>query len=1209
MDATPYDRRREIDALFGQALDRRPEERRAFLEDRCAEDSDLLHEVERLLVDHGAAEGFLDDRRAWFDTSRLRGLIGEEDDAAANRAGQRVGLYRIVEPLGRGGMGTVFLAERDDGQFEKRVALKVIKRGMDTDAIRRRFRYERQILARLEHPNIARLLDGGVTEDGLPYFVMEYVRGEPIDQYCDRKQLALDDRLRLFLTVCEAVQYAHRNLVVHRDLKPSNILVAEPASARTRAGRVKLLDFGIARLLDDPEQAETLPMTRTGLGWMTPSYAAPEQIRGNPVTTTTDVYALGMILYELLTGHRPYQIRGLTPSEVERVVCERMPAKPSTAVIRAESGTDEVRTPQTTPEAVSRLRSTEPDRLRRWLKGDLDNIILKALRKEPDRRYSSVEQFAEDLRRHREKRPVLARKPTRRYRLSRFVRRHRIEVTAAVLVVLSLIGGLVGTLWQAYRATEALHKVEELADIGLSYNVANKAGTLQEQQLDLSLLLSVQALRFAETYEARDRLLAGLQANPHLVGYFGKQAEIAALSPDRAVLATSHADSTIRLWDARTRRPFGSPLTAAPARVALLTRFPNNESLVFSPDGALLAASLEDSTIRLWEVHSGRFLGPLETGDPLNPGLAFSPDGTQVAAGSAVDGSVILWEVDTRQRVGAFSTGFELKTTNLAFSPEGTVLTAWGASKRAPPGEPPRLQSILLSWNVATRRRIGPPLIDHAWFGTQAFSPDGAVWVTGAAGGTSLVLREPTTGRPLGQPLVGFTSPVQHLAFSPDSTVLAKSHADSTIRLWNARTGRLLTGQYTAKGIEALAFSTDGGAVIVEEENGLVFWEIDTQQKAFYLNGRSFLHHQPLEPGSLRFLLKEQGKITLVDFAKSQAIGQLKATAPRASGEIARTALDPAEKRLALGYDDGTVVLWDVVADRPAGESLSGLIGSLSHLAFSPDGTALAASSEAGRFVLWDVATRGYRGELQTGPNRLWGLAFSPDGQALALADSSSIALLDAATLKPLHEPLADPVFGGGLGLAFSPDGKQLAAIVFTDEIEVVVWDLATREAIRQFRPSGAVGTMAFSPDGTLLALGTGSVAELWDVEMGHRLGDLPGGEEGGAEDIAFSPDGRLIATAHYDGTIRLWEVERRLRLGEPLKGHTSPVKSLAFSPDESKLYSADAGGAVGVWPVSLELWKTQACRLAHRNLTPAEWQTYIEGRTYQKTCPDLPNP
>jgi len=296
---------------------------------------------------------------------------------------------------------------------------------MDTDYILRRFRHERQILASLDHPNIGRLLDGGATDDGLPYLVMEYIEGTRIDEYCDSHKLSILERLKLFRTACAAVHYAHQNLVVHRDIKPSNILVTE-------SGIPKLLDFGIAKLLNPELSAETVEQTASVLRLMTPEYASPEQVKGDPISTASDTYSLGVLLYELLSGRHPYQIKSRLPREIERVICEQEPEKPSAAVSRAaELLASGLTGPITlTPEKVSRARATQPDKLRRLLSGDLDNIVAKALRKEPTRRYPSVEQFSEDVRRYMENLPVTARKDTFTYRAEKFVQRHKTGAVA-----------------------------------------------------------------------------------------------------------------------------------------------------------------------------------------------------------------------------------------------------------------------------------------------------------------------------------------------------------------------------------------------------------------------------------------------------------------------------------------------------------------------------------------------------------------------------------------------------------------------------------------------------------------------------------------------------------------------------------------------------------------------------------------------------------
>ncbi|MGH9934643.1 MAG: protein kinase domain-containing protein, partial [Blastocatellia bacterium] len=445
--------------------------RAVFLEQACVGDPALRAEVDALLAE--------EEKLGSFIAAPAVGITSDPDQVEVIE-GRRIGPYKIISELGRGGMGAVFLAARDDDQFKKQVAIKLVKRGMDTDFILSRFRHERQILASFDHLNIARLLDGGATEDGLPYFVMEYVAGEPIDRYCDGRRLDTKARLHLFRQVCSAVQYAHRNLVVHRDLKPGNILV-------TAEGVPKLLDFGIAKILN-PEMfaGSTVQPTATALRMMTPNYASPEQVRGEAITTASDVYSLGVILYELLTGHRPYHVRSRLPHDVARVICEQEPERPSAAITRIEEGAEPEsgQTIKLTPEMVSQARDSQPSKLRRQLRGDLDNIALMALRKEPQRRYASVEQFSEDIQRSLDGHPVIARKDTFVYRGAKFIRRHKTGVAAATLVVASLLGGIVVSMRQARIAEHRFGDLRQLTAYFLEFHdvIENVPGATPARQ-------------------------------------------------------------------------------------------------------------------------------------------------------------------------------------------------------------------------------------------------------------------------------------------------------------------------------------------------------------------------------------------------------------------------------------------------------------------------------------------------------------------------------------------------------------------------------------------------------------------------------------------------------------------------------------------------------------------------------------------------------
>jgi len=418
------ERWQQVKLHLAHALELAPSARAPYLDGACAGDRSIRDEVDRLLIAEQRADaGFLAEPA----------VISYETESPLSDAtwiGRRVGAYDIVEEIGAGGMGAVYRAVRADQQYRSEVAVKLLRTGHGARAVVSRFRTERQILAGLDHPNIARLLDGGTTDGGVPYFVMELIDGQRIDEYCAARDLSIRRRLQLFGDVCSAVQYAHQRLIIHRDIKPTNLLV-------TAAGVPKLLDFGIAKMLNDAGGGAPRDATVTAFEFLTPGYASPEQIKGEPITTASDVYSLGVVLYELLTGRSPYDISTRAPHEMAKAICECEPARPSTAVRRTES-----------------LIEGGGQKLVKRLSGDLDNITLKALHKDPSHRYGSVEQFAEDIRRHLANLPVIARQDTVAYRASKFAVRHWRGVTAAAAIAAALVAGMAGTLYQARIARQ-----------------------------------------------------------------------------------------------------------------------------------------------------------------------------------------------------------------------------------------------------------------------------------------------------------------------------------------------------------------------------------------------------------------------------------------------------------------------------------------------------------------------------------------------------------------------------------------------------------------------------------------------------------------------------------------------------------------------------------------------------------------------------------
>ena len=1100
--------------VWEAVTEREPAERAVILAEVCAGDNDLQAQVERLLAAE-VDEDFLENPPL-TDAGWFRDAVRQEDVA-----GRRIGPYELVREIGLGGMSTVYLAVRADGLYHRQVAIKFVWPGLPNAEVTRRFEREREILADLDHRGIARLLDGGTTAEGWPYVVMEYVAGLPVTQYCDDHRLSVTDRLRLFCTICEAVSYAHARHIIHRDLKPANILV-------TQDGEPKLLDFGIARLLTPA--AGQLELTRTGLQLMTPDYASPEQVRGEQVTAASDVYSLGVVLYELLTGHRPYRIRTRVLHEIVRAVCEAEPEAPGAAIRRFVTETDEAGVIHTThsPALVSQVREGSVERLRRRLAGDLDRIVLMALAKDPAQRYQSVAELSDDLARHLAGQPVRARRPTPTYRLSRLLRRHPV---AAMVTALLLLAALVAGFWQWQRSRESarLERRVRYAALLRQAAVAREAGRLEAFQSRMQAALPQPGEEDLRGFEW-DYLWQPGSASLFALHHSAPVRRAFFLNSER--IFTWCRDGSYRLWDATT----GAELAA--------WQLDEEASGAPTPDGynspERLCAIDGGKSLRVWDLSTGKFLFTLT--DPAG-GITTAtvlPDRQHWLTGHA-DGSLKLWDAATGQASAVFQ------------GRHGQIRHLWvSADSRRMLSRVDDEYTQL--WDLPGRR-VMATYNDGPIDSRLRFTPDGR-WFWTVADFRRVILRETASGRTVAT--IGerddafngfgmldarhfFTSlnrntlkiyevPTLRLLrelknhtavqsrLSPDGRLLATAEVDDSIRLWDATTWQepVVIGRHDGE-VASLSFSPDGRRLISGSVDG-------TAQV------------RELTATSLPLVLRGH------------------------RDRVFSVAFSPDGQRLATASGDHTVKLWAVATGRLL-STLKGHTGLVLCVVFSPDGRRLASSSDDATARIWD-ATSGETLVTLRHPAQIHSVAFSPDGKMVATGcDDHLIRFWDAVTGRQLRVLAGhtNPVWS----VAFSPDGQTLASGSMDQTIRL--WNVADgRELATLTGHADWVWSVTFSPDGRYLASGsTDRTARLWDLATRREVRTFAGhGDE--VFEVVFSPDGRRLATASNDHTIKLWDVVS----GEDvltLHDHTDQVWSVQFSPDGQRLASGSWDGTARI--------------------------------------------